>query len=192
MKNIVIGVTSSIAAYKIVELVIELKRDNKVAVIMTQNAANIIKPGEFEKLGVAVAIKTFKKSYDYKKYLKQKKIRHISLADNADIVVIAPATANIIGKIAYGIADDLLTTTVMATKAPVLICPSMNSNMWHNKIVQENVKKLRQLGYHFVYPEHGMLACGYEGVGRLADIRKIADKSKLLMGKKDLKNKKII
>ncbi|MBS3098506.1 bifunctional phosphopantothenoylcysteine decarboxylase/phosphopantothenate--cysteine ligase CoaBC [Candidatus Woesearchaeota archaeon] len=193
MKNIVIGVTSSIAAYKIVELVIELKRDNKVAVIMTQNAANIIKPGEFEKLGVAVAIKTFKKSYDYKKYLKQKKIRHISLADNADIVVIAPATANIIGKIAYGIADDLLTTTVMATKAPVLICPSMNVNMWNNPIVQRNVKALQKLGYRFIEPEYGRLACGYKGVGRLADIKRIKDEiENILRYKNSLKGKKIL
>ena len=193
MSNIIVGVASSIAAYKVVDLVKELKKDSKVVVIMTQNASNIIKPEEFKRLGVDVAIKTFKEGFDYKKYLKQKNIRHISLADKSDIVVIAPATANIIGKIAYGIADNLLTTTVMATKAPVLICPSMNVNMWNNSVVQRNVKTLKKLGYFFIEPEYGRLACGYKGVGRLADINKIKNEIvAILKHRNSLKGKKIL
>jgi len=193
MSNIIVGVASSIAAYKVVDLVKELKKDNKLVVIMTQNASNIIKPGEFKRLGVDVAIKTFKEGFDYKKYMKQKNIRHISLADKADLVVIAPATANIIGKIAYGIADDLLTTTVMATKAPVLICPSMNVNMWNNPITQRNVKMLKEFGYFFIEPEYGRLACGYKGVGRLADINKIKNEiENILRYKNSLKGRKIL
>ncbi len=193
MSNVIVGVASSIAAYKTVDLVKELKKENKILVIMTENAANIIKPQEFEELGIEVAIKTFKEGFDYKKYLKQKKIRHISLADKADIVVIAPATANIIGKIAYGIADDLLTTTVMATKAPVLIAPSMNVNMWNNPIVKRNVRALKGLDYYFVEPEYGRLACGYKGVGRLADIKKIKNEIvTILKHRNSLKGKKIL
>ncbi|MEK6869290.1 MAG: bifunctional phosphopantothenoylcysteine decarboxylase/phosphopantothenate--cysteine ligase CoaBC, partial [Nanoarchaeota archaeon] len=118
---------------------------------------------------------------------------HISLADIADLFLICPATANIIGKIANGIADDLLSTSIMATNAPVLICPAMNVKMWKNKIMQENVKKLKALNYEFVDPEYGDLACGYKGVGRLADLGKIAERIKTTIQRRSgLKGKKIL
>jgi phosphopantothenoylcysteine decarboxylase/phosphopantothenate--cysteine ligase len=120
-------------------------------------------------------------------------MEHISLADKADLFLIVPATANIIGKIANGIADDLLSTSVMATHAPVIICPAMNCKMLDNPIVRQNIQKLKQLGYQFIDAEQGMLACGYKGKGRLANINKIAKESIELIKTKDkLKGKKII
>ena len=136
----------------------------------------------------------FLQNVDYKDYIKKNKpINHISLADIADLFLICPATANIIGKIANGIADDLLSTAIMATNAPVLICPAMNVKMWKNPIVQENVKKLRRLRYEFVEPEYGILACGYKGVGRLANPGNILERIKLTIARRsDLKGKKIL
>ncbi len=130
----------------------------------------------------------------YKDYIKKNKpIKHISLADIADLFLICPATANIIGKIANGIADDLLSTSIMATNAPVLICLAMNVKMWKNKIMQENVKKLRKLMYEFVDPEYGELACGYKGVGRLANLDKIIDRLKIIIERRsDLAGKRIL
>ena len=194
MTNILIGVTSGIACYKVVELVKGLRKFN-VDVIMSKSSLNLIDKKEFEKVtGNKVATELFNKNFNYKDYIKQNKnIKHISLADKADIIVIAPATANVIGKIANGISDDLLTTTVMATNAPVLICPSMNCKMWENRIVQENVSKLKREGYYFVDPEYGELACGYKGMGRLADVKKIEKEIISILDKKDgLKGKKIL
>lgn len=191
MKNILLCISSGIAAFKVKELIKNLKGFN-IEVIMTENTTKLISPKEFEEvLGKKIHYKLFKKGFDYREVLKKRKIKHISLADKADIAVLIPATANTIGKIASGIADDLLTTTIMATKAPVLICPSMNSNMWQNPIVQENISKLKKLGYYFVWPEKGRLACGYEGVGRLANIGLIEKEIRNLLEKK-LKNKKIL
>jgi len=192
MKNIIIGVSSGIACYKVIDLVRKLKEKKfNVNVIMTKNALNLVNIKEFEKAsGNKVAVETFNKNVDYKYYLKNnKRIKHISLADKSDLIIIAPATANLIGKIANGYADDLLTTTVLATIAPIVICPSMNVHMWQNKIVKENVEKLRSLGYYIIKPEHGKLACGYSGIGRLADLDKIL---KLVEKKNDLKGKRIL
>ena len=119
-------------------------------------------------------------------------INHIALADYADVLVIAPATANIIGKIAVGIADDLLSTVVMAVRAPVLICPAMNTQMYNNPIVRENMEKLRGLGYHFVDPGYGELACKSEGAGRLADIDEIIEAVETVLTDKDLTGEKIV
>ncbi len=194
MKTIIVGVTSSISCFKVVELVGKLKKDFNVEVILNENAEKLIDKKEFEKvLGKKVHAGMFVKGWNYKDYIKRQKTEHISLADNADVFLICPCTANTIGKIAYGIADDLLTTSVMATNAPVLICPAMNCKMWENKIVQENVSKLRKLGYYFIMPEKGRLACGYDGVGRLADTSKIAKVVEELVYRKGrLKGKKII
>ena len=118
---------------------------------------------------------------------------HVSFADAADLFLICPATANVIGKIANGISDDLLTTSITATIAPVLICPAMNVKMWKNPITQENASKLRKLNYHFVEPEYGELACGYKGIGRLAKLNKIVERIELLVNQRsDLKGKKIL
>jgi len=191
-----IGVTSSIAAYKVLGLIKKLRKLNaNVHVIMTENATKLINTKDFEKASNnPVSIYLFNKSINYIDCIKKnKEIKHISLADIADLFLICPATANIIGKIANGIADDLLSTAIMATNAPVLICPAMNVKMWKNPIVQENVKKLRSLNYEFVDPEYGMLACGYEGIGRLANLDKIIERVKLAIERRfDLKGKKIL
>ena len=123
---------------------------------------------------------------------QESEIGHINLADQADVFVIAPATANIIGKIAGGIADDLLTTVVMATQAPVLIAPSMNVHMYENPILQENIRKLKRVGYHFLEPAEGYLACGYEGKGRLPEPEQIVEGIRRLVKKKDLAGEKLL
>lgn len=195
-KNIVIGVTGSIACYKVLDLIGKLRKSSSnVYVIMTKSATKLVDINDFEKIsGNEVQTDLFLPNIDYKDYIKKNRpIRHISLADIANLFLICPATANIIGKIANGIADDLLSTSIMATNASVLICPAMNVKMWKNKIMQENVKKLKALNYEFVDPEYGELACGYKGVGRLADLDKIAERIKIAVERRsDLKGKKIL
>lgn len=186
-KKIVLGVTGGIAAYKAAELARALIKEGAlVKVIMTQSAAHFITPLTFQTLtNNPVALDMFEEPVTWE-------IEHISLAKWADVFLIAPATANIIGKIAAGIADDMLTTTVMATKAPVVMAPAMNVNMYTNPITQRNIEFLKQYGYHFVQPESGELACGDVGQGRLADIRDIVDFVKTLFIKKDLSGKKVL
>ncbi|MFC2016504.1 bifunctional phosphopantothenoylcysteine decarboxylase/phosphopantothenate--cysteine ligase CoaBC [Chloroflexota bacterium] len=195
-KNIIIGITSSIAAYKVLELIKKLRKLNaNVHVIMTDNATKLVDIKDFEKASKnPVSIGLFNKNVNYAGYIKRDKpIKHISLADKADLFLICPATANIIGKIAYGIADDLLSTSIMATNASVLICPAMNVKMWKNPITQENIAKLRILRYEFVDPEYGILACGYKGIGRLANLGKIVERIKTTIERRnDLKGKKIL
>jgi len=195
-KTIVIGVTGGIACYKVLDLIHELKKlSSNVHVIMTESALRLVDKKDFEKAsGNEVQTSLFHPKINYIEYIKRNKpIKHISLADIADLFLICPATANVIGKIANGIADDLLTTSIIATIAPVLICPAMNVKMWKNPITQENVKKLKKLNYHFVEPEYGELACGYKGVGRLAEFNKITERIKLLLKQRnDLKGKKIL
>jgi phosphopantothenoylcysteine decarboxylase / phosphopantothenate---cysteine ligase len=195
-KNIVIGVTGGIACYKTLDLIKNLKKlGSNVHVIMTYSSTKLVDPKDFEKASKnKVQTDLFLKNINYKAYIKKnKKIKHISLADIADLFLICPATANLVGKIANGIADDLLTTSIMATNAPVLICPAMNVKMWKNPITQDNIKKLRKFRYEFIDPEYGDLACGYKGVGRLANLNKIGDRIKTTIGKRnDLAGKKIL
>ncbi|MDU4961457.1 MAG: bifunctional phosphopantothenoylcysteine decarboxylase/phosphopantothenate--cysteine ligase CoaBC [Sporomusaceae bacterium] len=169
-KNVVIGVTGGIAAYKAVELVSLLRKAGAaVHVIMTHSATQFVTPLTFREMsGNPVAVSMWEEP-------KQWHVAHIALATLADVVVIAPATANIIGKLANGIADDMLSTTVMATKAPLLLAPAMNTNMYLNPVVQVNLHKLAELGCRFVDPEAGPLACGTEGPGRLAAPVKIVE-----------------
>jgi phosphopantothenoylcysteine decarboxylase/phosphopantothenate--cysteine ligase len=175
MKNreIILGITASIAIYKGCILVRRLKQEGfNVTVVMTPRAKEFIQPLLFERLSEnKVYSELFFKNYDYK-------IEHISLAEKADLVLIAPATADLIGRIASGIADDLLTSLVMSTKAPIWICPAMDENMYKNKIVQENIKKLKAYGYKFIGPEKGKLASGKIGLGRMADIEVIVKEVK--------------
>jgi len=196
MRNtVVLGVGSGIAAYKTLTLIKELKEQEiDVFVVMTDKATKMIAPAEFEKAsGYPVYIELFEKNFDYKKVLEERVVEHIALADKADVMIIAPATANVIGKLAHGMADDFLTTIALAVTAPVIICPSMNVNMWHNPVVQENIMKLKKIGYHIIHPAKGMLACGYEGVGRLAEISKIKEEIlKKLKTAESLKGKKIV
>ena len=180
-KTVIIGVTGGIACYKAVELVRLLVKDSlAVQVIMTRAAMEFVTPLTFQTLsGKPVVTETFNLT-------QESEIGHINLADSADLFVIAPATANVIGKIAAGIADDLLTTVLMATQAPVLIAPAMNIHMYENPILQENIRKLRRIGYHFMEPAEGYLACGYEGKGRLPEPEKILEEIRSLLRKKDL------
>ena len=180
-RTVVLGVTGGIACYKAVELVrLLVKNGFKVRVIMTRGAMEFVTPLTFQTLsGNPVATETFSLT-------QESEIGHINLADSADLFVIAPATANVIGKLASGIADDLLTTVLMATQAPVLLAPAMNIHMYENVIVQENLRKLRRVGYHIMDPAEGYLACGYEGKGRLPDPEKISDEIERLLRKKDL------
>ncbi len=187
-KNVVIGVTGGIAAYKALDIVSKLKKASvNVHVIMTQSAQKFVQPLSFQSLSQNYVVADM---FDEPKTWE---IEHISLAQKADLFVIVPATANIIGKIANGIADDMLTTTVMATKAPVLIAPAMNTNMYQNPIVQENIRKLEQMGYRFIEPDTGQLACGDVGVGKLPPPEKIVEEILQQLDRKlDLKDKKII
>jgi phosphopantothenoylcysteine decarboxylase/phosphopantothenate--cysteine ligase len=175
-KNIILGVTASIAIYKACEIVRRLKEEDcSVTVVMTKEAEELIRPLVFQSLS---GNKVYRGLFDDPQTWE---IEHVSLAKQADLVLIAPATANIIGKIASGICDDLLTCIVCATKAPVLIAPAMNENMYENKITQENIKKLKSLGYRFIEPRRGKLACGEMGVGCLAEVETIMKEIKRII-----------
>lgn len=164
-KTIIVGVTGGIAAYKACDVVSKLKKLNaNIHVIMTASACEFVKPMTFQTLSNNFVIN------DMFKEPKTWEVEHIELAKKADAFLIVPATANFIGKLAAGIADDMLTTTVMATRAPVIIVPAMNTNMYTNRIVQANMDKLEDLGYRFIDPASGRLACGDIGAGKLADV----------------------
>jgi phosphopantothenoylcysteine decarboxylase/phosphopantothenate--cysteine ligase len=186
-KVIVLGVTGGIAAYKAAELLrLFVKGGAEVHVLMTASAQQFVTPLTFQTLsGKPVHTGLFN-------LIEEQEIGHISLADRADLMVIAPATANTIGKIAHGIADDLLTTTVMATKAPVLIAPAMNTNMYTNPVYRSNEESLRELGYLFVDPVKGMLACGWEGEGKLQDPAIIYQEALTALTQKDLRGEKLL
>jgi phosphopantothenoylcysteine decarboxylase/phosphopantothenate--cysteine ligase len=186
-KKIVLGITGGIAAYKAVELLRLLtKAGADVHVIMTRAAQEFIAPLTFQTLSAnPVHTELFN-------LIAEHEIGHISLADRADLFVIAPATANVIGKIAAGIADDMLTTTVMATKAPVLIAPAMNVNMYTNPIYRDNEERLRSYGYLFVPPEKGALACGWEGEGKLAAPESIFEAAVTAISPKSLSGQTIM
>ena len=180
-KSVVLGVSGGIAVYKAVELLRLLtKAGANVDVIMTKNACEFVTPLTFQTLsGNPVHTDLFNLS-------QEQEIDHISLADRADLFVLAPATANIIGKVAQGLADDLLTTSVMATKAPVLVVPAMNSNMYENPVYQRNQKQLIEFGYHVMEPTSGALACGWEGQGKLPDPTEILAVAQSVITPKDL------
>jgi len=168
-KEIILGVTASIAIYKSCEIIRRLKQEGlSVTVVMTEEAEGLIRPIVFSSLsGNRVYRDMFDSPVDYE-------IEHISLADKADLVLIAPATANIIAKIAGGICDDLLSCVVCATKAPVVIAPAMNENMYQHKITQGNIEKLKDLGYKIIGPVRGRLADGRIGLGHLASVEDIS------------------
>ena len=165
MSRILLGVTGGIAAYKAVELVSRLIKDGMdVDVVMTKNACEFVTPLTFQTIAKApVYTDSFAPIEDFS-------VEHVSLADRADAVIICPATANLIGKAAAGIADDLLTTVLLAVhEKPRVLCPAMNTAMWENPVVMRNIETLKDLGWKIVEPETGRLACGEEGQGRLAD-----------------------
>ncbi|MFV0379589.1 MAG: bifunctional phosphopantothenoylcysteine decarboxylase/phosphopantothenate--cysteine ligase CoaBC [Anaerorhabdus sp.] len=187
-KTIIIGVTGGIAAFKTCQLVSNLKKKGyDIHVIMTKNATNLIHPNTFEVLsGNRVSVDTFDRNFQYD-------VEHISLAKKADVFVVAPATANSIAKFTHGLADDMLSTTFLASKCKKIICPAMNTGMLENQVTQENLKKCQELGYIVVNSENGFLACGDEGQGRLADISIIEyNIEKALISEKFLHGKKIL
>lgn len=187
-KNVVIGVSGGIAVYKALDVVSKLKKhDINVHVIMTKSAQEFVTPLSFQSLSQNMVIK------DMFEEPKAFEIQHISLAKKADLLVVVPATANIIGKVAGGIADDMLSTTIMATRARVIFAPAMNTNMYTNPIVQDNISKLKGLGYEFIKPANGRLACGDVGDGKLADTEVIVDYIlSSLHEPKDLIGKKVL
>ena len=187
-KTVLLGVSGSIAAYKIANLASALKKmQADVHVLMTENSTNFINPITFESLtGNKCLVDTFDRNFQFQ-------VEHVSISKKADIVMLAPASANIIGKIAHGIADDMLTTTIMACKCPVYISPAMNTNMYENPILQDNLKRLDKYGYHIISPASGYLACGDTGAGKMPEpevlleyiIREIAFP-------KDMKGKRVL
>ena len=187
-KCVVLGVTGGIAAYKSCETVSRLRKAGAdVFVVMTKNACEFVQPLTFETLSNhPVVTDTFKREGTWE-------VEHVALAKRADLFVVAPATANIIAKMANGIADDMLSTTLLATRAPVLIAPAMNTGMWDNVATQENLAVLRKRGIHFVGPEGGFLACGDSGMGRMSEPAKIcAACEEILCPRQDLLGKKVL
>ena len=175
-KEILLGVTASIASYKSCDIIRALKEEGlEVTVIMSEDAKEFITP---------LSLAALSRNKVYSQMFADPgawDIEHISLADKADLVLIAPATANIINKIACGICDDLLSCAVLATKAPILLAPAMNTNMYENKITQENIAKLKKIGYKFIGPEKGKLATGKIGLGRLAAVEDIVKEVKKIL-----------
>jgi phosphopantothenoylcysteine decarboxylase/phosphopantothenate--cysteine ligase len=187
-KNIVIGICGGISAYKTVELVSRLTKEGaRVSVIMTENAARFVTPLTFRAIShqpVVTDMFSDPETWDTK---------HISLAEKADAFVIAPATANVMGKVASGVADDMLTTTIMATKAPVLFVPAMNTNMYENPVMQQNLRLLAGYGYRVMEPDSGSLACGATGKGRFPETQRILDElSQILVPPQDLAGLKVL
>lgn len=172
-KNIVLGVTGGIAAYKSCDLVrLLVAEGGSVHVVMTQGAQQFVTPMTFQALSknpVHTAI------FDL---TQESEMGHIRLADEASLILVAPATANVIGKVAHAICDDLLTTILCVTRAPVLLAPAMNVHMYENRIVQENIERLKNLGYRILGPAEGSLACGYEGMGRMVEPEEIVGEVK--------------
>lgn len=188
-KRVVIGVTGGIAVYKTLDIISALrKQDVEIKVIMTESAKQFVTPLAFQSLSQNMVIT------DMFAEPKAWEIQHIALAQWADIMLIAPATANIIGKVANGIADDMLSTSIMATEAKVIFAPAMNTKMYENKIVQDNINKLKGYGYSFIEPASGRLACGDIGKGKLANVSDIVDRVliELEEKEKDLLGKKVL
>lgn len=187
-KCVVIGVSGGVAVYKALEVISRLRKKNiEVRVIMTESAQKFVTPLSFQSLSQNMV------TTDMFDEPKAWEIQHISLAKKADLMLVLPATANIIGKVANGIADDMLSTTIMATKAPVVFAPAMNTNMYENPIVQNNIEKLKSFGYEFIEPASGRLACGDVGAGKLADVEDIYEfVLKTLYKTSDLEGKKVL
>ncbi|MDT8441884.1 MAG: bifunctional phosphopantothenoylcysteine decarboxylase/phosphopantothenate--cysteine ligase CoaBC [Desulfuromonadales bacterium] len=186
-KQIVLGVSGGIAAYKAAELLrLLVKAGASVQVIMTRAAREFVAPLTFQTLsGHPVHTELFN-------LIQEQEIGHISLADRADLLLVAPATAHLVGRVANGLADDLLTTTIMATRAPVLLVPAMNSNMWHNPLYQQNQQRLVDAGYQVMPPAHGDLACGWQGEGKMPEPAEILDYAAPLLGDRALAGKTVL
>lgn len=188
-KCVVIGVSGGIAVYKALDVISALrKKDIEVHVIMTESASKFVNPLTFQSISQNMVVT------DMFAEPKAWEIQHISLAQKADLMLIVPATANVIGKVANGIADDMLSTTIMASTSKVIFAPAMNTNMYQNRIVQGNIEKLKDYGYGFIEPASGRLACGDVGIGKLADVNTIVERvlTELSDKEQDLKGKKVL
>lgn len=186
-KEVVLGVTGGIAAYKACEIVRELRKESaNVHPILTASGAQFITPLTLQTLAKNPVVT------DLFNLISESEIGHISLAQRAHLMLIAPATANVIGKIRNGIADDMLSTVVMATAAPVLLAPAMNSQMYASAAVRENISVLKERGFHFVEPDEGELACGTVGPGRLADVEKILEMARILLSEKPMAGRRVV
>jgi phosphopantothenoylcysteine decarboxylase/phosphopantothenate--cysteine ligase len=186
-KNIVVGVTGGIAAYKVCQLVSNLKKQGAgVDVVMTQNATRFVAPLTFQTLSSRPVVLN---AFDPPEYWE---VEHVALAKKADLMIVAPATANIIAKMANGIADDMLSTVLLATRAPILIAPAMNTGMWDNPATRENIATLQKRGDHFVGPEGGLLACGDTGKGRMSEPEDILEKARQLLTVQDMQGVKVL
>ncbi|MBN2796732.1 MAG: bifunctional phosphopantothenoylcysteine decarboxylase/phosphopantothenate--cysteine ligase CoaBC [Clostridia bacterium] len=186
-KHVVIGVTGGIAVYKVVDVVSRLKKlGAEITVMMTKHATEFVTPLTFRSLSLNYVV------VDMFEEPKTWNVEHIEIAKRGDVFLLAPATANVIGKLVGGIADDMVTTVLMATKAPVFIAPAMNTGMYTNPVVQRNMLDLKTLGYHFIDPDAGRLACGDEGMGKLASPERIVETLVAFMSKQDFKDKKIL
>lgn len=193
--SIILGITGGIAAVKMPQLVTLLQRESvEVVPIMTNSACKIIDPKQIEQVtGHKVYSDLFERDFEAEKVLETRRVDHIEIAGRADLLVVVPATANILGKVANGIADDFLTTTILACSCLVVFYPSMNSHMWSNSVVCNNVSRLKDYGYVIRDPSEGTLACGYEGKGRLAELEVIADEvTDMLQKRKALKGKTVL
>ncbi len=187
-KVIILGVTGSIAAYKIASLASRLKKDGAdVHVIMTENATNFINPITFETLtGNKCLVDTFDRNFEFS-------VEHVSLGQAADVMLVAPATANVIAKMAHGIADDMLTTTVLSTTAPIIVSPAMNTRMYEKPVTQDNIKKLKEYGMTVIDPAEGYLACGDIGPGKMPEPEDLYDEICFAIGyEKILEGKKVV
>lgn len=186
-REIILGITGGIAAYKTAELVRQLtKKGANVHVVMTKNAMEFVTPLTFQ------TVSGHEVTHEMFRLLTGAQIGHIALADIADQIVIVPATANVIGKVANGIGDDFLTTMIMATTVPVLFVPSMNTKMWESRIVQANIEKLKENGYEFMEPASGDLACGWQGKGRLPSLEDIMEKMEDIFTAKDFVDQRVL
>ncbi|MCD6352748.1 MAG: bifunctional phosphopantothenoylcysteine decarboxylase/phosphopantothenate--cysteine ligase CoaBC, partial [Proteobacteria bacterium] len=186
-KTIVVGISGGIAAYKVPELIRRLRQAKaQVHVIMTRNAQEFVAPLTFQTVSSNPVITEMFAP------IMTAEVAHIALADNADLMVVAPATANVIAKFALGMADDFLSTTVLATRAPILLAPAMNVNMYTNSATQENLQILKKRGFFIVGPDKGELACGWEGTGRMSEVDDILNDIKIILGPKDLKGERIL
>lgn len=194
-QTVSIGISSGIAAYKILDLIKSLvAKKYTVQVVMTEHASQMVSVEDIKNAGASLVLSSlYSENFDYKQVIREKSVDHIDFADRTDVFVIAPATANIVAKLAHGIADDVLTTTALAVTAPIILCPSMNVNMWNNPAVQANISLLKQRDFNIIDPDEGPLACGYTGKGRLPDLKLIEEeieaalkKTTLLKGKRVL------
>ena len=174
-KKVLFLITGGIATYKAVSLVSYYSKNNETKVMMTKNATEFVTSLTFETISKKKVLVDMFKDNEFEH------VSHVYYGQEYDFIVVAPATANILGKVANGIADDLVSSTIMASNKPIIFIPAMNTCMYNNPIVQSNIKKLKEFGYYFIEPDNGILACGYDGVGKFPEINRIIKEIDLII-----------